>query len=67
MQIIVDIAEGENGRPVGTVRSSASAEAIPFSGNLEFMALIERLYRIEDRTDNAARLDAGHNAKGEQK
>jgi hypothetical protein len=45
MEIIVDIREGENGRPVGTVRLSNAKDAIPFTGNLEFMALIERLYR----------------------
>jgi hypothetical protein len=45
MEIIVDIREGENGRPVGTVRQSSTEDAIPFSGNLEFMALVERLYR----------------------
>ncbi|HEX4016845.1 MAG TPA: hypothetical protein VHX15_08915 [Frankiaceae bacterium] len=61
MQIIVDIREGENGRPVGTVRSSATASALPFSGNLEFMALIERLYRIDD-----ARHDAGHETGGDR-
>jgi hypothetical protein len=66
MQIIVDIREGENGRPVGTVRSSATADAIPFFGNLEFMALIERLYRIEDRSHDNPQPDAGHKTQGEQ-
>ncbi len=47
MEIIVDIREGENGRPVGTVRPSAAKDAFPFTGNLEFMALIERLYRTD--------------------
>ncbi len=46
MEIIVEIREGENGRPVGTVRLRNADEAIPFTGNLEFMALIERLYRV---------------------
>ncbi|HEX4431694.1 MAG TPA: hypothetical protein VHZ96_20665 [Frankiaceae bacterium] len=67
MQIIVDIREGENGRPVGTVRSSATAHALPFSGNLEFMALIERLYRIDYRSDSQAQPDAGHETGGAQK
>jgi hypothetical protein len=45
MQIIVDIAEGEGGRPVGTIRAETSPEVRSFSGNLEFLALIEALYR----------------------
>jgi hypothetical protein len=61
MEIIVDIREGENGRPVGTVRPRSTEEAIPFSGNLEFMALIERLYRI---TSDAPA--SGQQAEGEQ-
>ncbi len=62
MHIIVDIRQGEDGRPVGTVRTSAEQEAIPFSGNLEFMALIERLYRTEE-----AQAQAGHETGGAQK
>jgi hypothetical protein len=62
MQIIVDIRQGENGRPVGTVRTSDAQAAIPFSGNLEFMALVERLYRNED-----AQPEAGHDTGGAQK
>ena len=49
MQIIVEIHEGEDGRPVGTVRSGDSMIAIPFSGNLEFLALIERLLPHSDK------------------
>lgn len=48
MEIIVEIYEGKDGRPAGTVRSSNSTPAIPFSGNLEFLALIERFYRVTD-------------------
>jgi hypothetical protein len=50
MQIIVDIYPDEDGRPAGTVRAAASSDARPFSGNLEFLALIESLYRTEDRS-----------------
>ena len=46
VQIIVEISEGEDGRAVGTVRAAAETLAQPFSGNLEFLALIESLYRI---------------------
>lgn len=61
MEIIVDIRVGENGRPVGTVRPITTEEAIPFSGNLEFMALIERLYRIPHRAPAG-----GQQTEGEQ-
>jgi hypothetical protein len=67
MQIIVDIRQGDDGRPVGTVRSRNTAEAVPFSGNLEFMAIIERFYRREDRSQDSARPDAGHETGGDQK
>jgi hypothetical protein len=49
MEIIVEIYEGKDGRPAGTVRSGGTSQAKPFSGNLEFLALVERLYRIEDK------------------
>jgi hypothetical protein len=52
MQIIVEIHEGEDGRPAGTVQSGDSSPAIPFSGNLEFLALIERLYRVADNAQS---------------
>jgi hypothetical protein len=48
MEIIVEIHEGEDGRPAGTVQSGNSMPPIPFSGNLEFLALIERCYRTAD-------------------
>jgi hypothetical protein len=48
VQIIVDIHEGEDGRPAGTVRAAGQAEARAFSGNLEFLALIESLYRAPE-------------------
>ena len=34
MEIIVDIHEGEDGRPEGTVRAAGSSDARSFSGNL---------------------------------
>ena len=46
MQIIVDIAEGEGGRPVGTIRAAGQPGVRSFSGNLEFLALVEDLYRV---------------------
>jgi hypothetical protein len=55
VQIIVEISEGEDGRAVGTVRAAGDSQARPFSGNLEFLALVESLYRIGADT-------AGHEA-----
>ena len=46
MQIIVEIFEGEDGRAVGTVRAAGESRARSFSGNLEFLAQIESLFRI---------------------
>ena len=46
MQIIVDISEGEDGRPVGTIRAAGELDVRSFSGNLEFLALVEALYRV---------------------
>jgi hypothetical protein len=50
MEIIVDIRQGEDGRPAGTVRAAGQPDARPFSGNLEFLALVESLYRVDDRS-----------------
>ena len=36
MHIIVDLAEGEGGRAVGTIRVAGQPEVRSFSGNLEF-------------------------------
>jgi hypothetical protein len=47
MEIIVEIHKGEDGRPAGTVRTAAEAGGRPFSGNLEFLALVENLYLAE--------------------
>jgi hypothetical protein len=59
VQIVVDIQLGQDGRPTGTVRAADQVEVHPFSGNLEFFALIERLYEMEsDRVD-------GHNPQEE--
>lgn len=41
----MDIYEGDGGRPTGTVRAAGQTAARTFSGNLEFLALIEALYR----------------------
>jgi hypothetical protein len=60
MEIIVDIHPGEDGRPEGTVRAADSSEARSFSGNLEFIALVERLYRADDASETSTR----HSMKG---
>ena len=52
MRIIVDIHLGEDGRPAGTVRAEDQSDARSFSGNLEFLALIEALYRGGDNISN---------------
>ena len=58
VQIIVEISEGEDGRAVGTVRAAGESQARPFSGNLEFLALVESLYRIgADTAGKSARAD----------
>lgn len=46
VQIIVEISEDGDGRAVGTVRAAGQPHVRSFSGNLEFLALIESLYRI---------------------
>jgi hypothetical protein len=47
VQIVVDVHLGPDGRPTGTVRAADQADVHPFSGNLEFLALIEKLYQDE--------------------
>ena len=49
MEIIVDIHLAEDGRPSGTAQAAGSSDARSFSGNPEFMAVMESLYRAEDR------------------
>jgi hypothetical protein len=56
MEIIVDIHEGDDGRPAGTVRAASGTNGRPFSGNLEFLALVEHLYR-SDGDDTPARAE----------
>jgi hypothetical protein len=52
VQIVIDIHLDSDGRPTGTVRAADQEEAHQFSGNLEFLGLIERLYQSEpDRVD----------------
>jgi hypothetical protein len=46
VQIIVEISEDEDGRAVGTVRAAGESRARTFSGNLEFVAQVESIYRI---------------------
>ncbi len=54
VQIIVDISLDENGRTVGTVRGAGDKHSRGFCGNLEFLALIEDLYRTDrDASDGA--------------
>jgi hypothetical protein len=50
MEIIVEIHIGEDGRSAGTVRAASAAKGRAFSGNLEFLALVEDLYRGEIST-----------------
>jgi hypothetical protein len=47
MEIVVEIHKGKDGRPVGTVRSADETEGRCFSGNLEFLAVVEELYLAE--------------------
>lgn len=62
MQIIVDIAEGEGGRAVGTIRVAGQPEVRSFSGNLQFLAVVEDLYRVDAHRADAV---SGHNQKEE--
>jgi hypothetical protein len=50
VQIILEISEGKDGRAEGTVRASGQSQPRPFSGNLEFLALIESLYQVGAET-----------------
>jgi hypothetical protein len=50
VQIIVEISAGRDGRATGTVRAVGQSDARPFSGNLEFLALIESLYQVGTET-----------------
>jgi len=47
MEIIVEVHRGNDGRPTGTVRPADQPTGRPFSGNLEFLALVEDLYLTE--------------------
>jgi hypothetical protein len=47
VQIIVDIRLGADGRPTGTVRAVDRPDGRSFSGNLEFLALVENLYQVD--------------------
>ena len=52
MEIIVNIEQGEDGRPAGTVRAAGRPGARPFCRNLELLALVESLYRADHRCWN---------------
>jgi hypothetical protein len=54
MEIIVDIHLAEDGRPSGKARAANSSDARSFSGNLEFIAVMESLYQAEDRSTTPA-------------
>lgn len=48
----MDIYLDEDGRPAGTVRTEDQLDARSFSGNLEFLALVESLYRVDGHFSN---------------
>jgi hypothetical protein len=50
MEIIVEIHQGKDGRPTGTVRSAGETQGRSFSGNLEFLAVVEDLYLAQPNT-----------------
>lgn len=50
MRIIVDITLGHDARPTGTVRAADGSGGGAFSGNMEFLALIERLCLDDPQT-----------------
>jgi hypothetical protein len=50
VQIVVDISQDEEGRPVGTVGAAGQPPSRSFSGNLELLALIESHYRVSTGT-----------------
>ena len=57
MEIIVEIYKGKDGRPVGRVRGADKAQGRAFSGNLEFLALVEDLYLAETIDDQPERTE----------
>jgi hypothetical protein len=57
MEIIVEIHKGEDGRPAGTIRAAHAAGSRSFSGNLEFLALVEEFYLAESNTTPSVRGD----------
>jgi hypothetical protein len=58
MEIILNIEEGDDGRPARTVRAAGNPGARPFCGNLEFLALVDSLYRADHRPSNPHKRDA---------
>ncbi len=59
MEIIVEIHKGEDGRPAGTVRSPDERQGRSFSGNLEFLAVVEDLYLAESTSPSVADDETG--------
>jgi hypothetical protein len=59
MRIIVDIYLDEDGRPAGTVRAEDRGDTRSFAGNLEFLALIESLYRVDEQSCNPRGVSSG--------
>jgi hypothetical protein len=68
MEIIIEIHVDEDGRPAGTVRAANMAVGRSFSGNLQFLALVEDLYLSQKdpapvQSDEAG---AAENTKGRE-
>jgi hypothetical protein len=57
MRIVVDIYQDEDGRPAGTVCAEGQPEGRSFSGNLEFLALVESLYGSDEHTSSPNAVD----------
>ena len=55
MRIIVDIYQDDDGRSAGTVRAEGQPMGRSFSGNLEFLALVESLYRTDEQASGRER------------
>jgi hypothetical protein len=55
MKIIVDIYQDDDGRSAGTVRAESEPKGRSFSGNLEFLALVESLYRTDEQASGRER------------
>jgi hypothetical protein len=47
MRITLDIHRREHGRATGAVRAASQTDVMTFTGNLELLAFVERLYDVE--------------------